>query len=113
MKKLYFLLPTVLVILAVYFLSRSISQDEIRIFVSQFGPYAPIIFILVTLPAYILAPLSGSPMLYAGYYIFGQKVILYSTIAAFISFAVNFWIARKWGRPIVEKLVGKLTPGDY
>ncbi|TSC88452.1 MAG: hypothetical protein G01um101416_120 [Microgenomates group bacterium Gr01-1014_16] len=95
------------IFLIFFAVSLSISQDTVRAFISQFGVLAPVIFILLSLTSYIIAPLSGMPALFAGHVLFGQNVIIYATIAAYISFFTNFWIARIWGRSLVAKLVGK------
>lgn len=98
---------TGLIFLIFFAVSLSISQDNIRTFISQFGVLAPVIFILLSLTSYIIAPLSGTPVLFAGHILFGQQVIIYATVASYISFITNFWITRIWGRSFVIKLVGK------
>jgi len=45
--------------------------------------------------------------MFVGYYAYGRNVIFLTTVAAYLSFYINFWIARKWGRPIIQRLVGK------
>jgi uncharacterized membrane protein YdjX (TVP38/TMEM64 family) len=55
---------------------------------------------------YIVAPLSSSPFVFAGFYAFGQDVVLYTFIASWISSAVNFWISRMVGREPIERLMG-------
>jgi|SRR3989344_6243854 len=107
MKKYLPYLLAGLVFLIFFAVSLSISQDNIRVFINQFGILAPLVIILLLLISYIIAPLSGMAVLFAGHTIIGQKVILYATIAAYISFITNFWIARIWGRSLVIKLVGK------
>ena len=99
-------LPTFTVIITLYILSRLIPQSEIERVITNAGPFAPLVFILVSLTSYIIAPLSGTPIAFVGFHLFGSKVVLYITISAFISFSTNFWIARKWGRPVVTKLAG-------
>jgi len=95
------------VFLLLYLISVSFPGEEIRIFINQTGIFAPIVFILILLITLIIAPFSGTPIMYAGYFAFGQKVVVLATIATWVSFIINFWIARKWGRKIVEKLIGR------
>lgn len=106
-KRLRVFLPTLLVILFLYVVSRSIPQEAAREFIKQAGAFGPLAYILFSFLTYVIAPLSGTPVMFAGYYAFGNKVVFYGTLAAYLSFFVNFLIARKYGRPIIERLVGK------
>jgi len=107
MRKIRPFIPTIVAILVIYFLSRSIPQETTREFINQAGAFGPLAFILFSFLTYVVAPLSGIPIMFAGYYAFGNKVVFYGTFAAYLSFFVNFLIARRYGRPLVEKLVGK------
>ena len=106
-KRIVPLLFIILISLFLYLVSRSFSEEEIITFVNNAGFFAPVVYILLTLLTLVIAPFSGTPVIFAGYYVFGQKVILYSVVATYISYVVNFWIARKWGRRIVRKFVGE------
>jgi len=97
----------VVISLFLYLLSRSFPEKEIISFVNNAGFFAPAVYILLTLLTLVIAPLSGTPIIFAGYYAFGQRVILYSVVASYFSYVINFWIARKWGRVIVRKFVGE------
>ncbi|MDP3888464.1 MAG: VTT domain-containing protein [bacterium] len=87
-------------------LGQIVPEETIRMFLIKAGIWAPIIYILLMLTTYVVAPLNATPLIFAGFYAFGQNVVIYSSIAAFISSITNFLIARKWGRSIVEKFVG-------
>ncbi|HLE49219.1 MAG TPA: VTT domain-containing protein [Patescibacteria group bacterium] len=106
-KSIIPILFIVVISLTLYLVSRRFSEDEIIVFVNNAGLLAPAVYILLVLLTMVIAPFSGTPIIFAGYYAFGQRVILYSTIAAWISFVINFWIARKWGRAMVIRLAGK------
>ena len=106
-KRIVPLLFIILISLLLYLVSRGFSEEEIITFVNNTGLFAPVVYILLTLLTLVIAPFSGTPIIFAGYYAFGQKVIVYSVIAAYISYVLNFWIARKWGRGIVKKFVGE------
>ncbi len=45
--------------------------------------------------------------MFAGFYAFRQQAIIYVSMATFLSFIINFYIARKWGRGLVQKFVGQ------
>ncbi len=93
--------------LFIYLVSVTFPEKVIRDFINDLGFMGPVVYVLLTLFSYIVAPLSATPVTYAGFYAFGANVIFLNTLATYISFVVNFWIARKWGRSIVKKLVGK------
>lgn len=92
---------------ALYLLGKQISQEQIQSFVENAGPWAPIVWILTHQLSYILAPISGYPFLIIGFYLFGKTTILYTFIVAIFGSTINFLIAKRWGRPIVKRFVGK------
>lgn len=111
---LLFLLITLISASLIYIQNR-IGLEKIRGIIIQAGPLAPMVFILLLLLTQILAPIQGTPIFFLGFVIFGKWTILYVYISAAISAATNFWIARKFGREIVVKLVGKegMTKVDH
>ncbi|CAN5161904.1 hypothetical protein BH11PAT1_BH11PAT1_6290 [soil metagenome] len=106
-KKYWSAYVTLGIVLFLIILSRYIPQETLRGIITQAGIFGPIIFIFLALLTYIIAPLSGTPMLLVGFYAFGPTVVIYLTIATIISSITNFLIARKWGRGFVEKFAGK------
>lgn len=85
---------------------NKIDSNEIINFVSKFGLFGPIVFIILLSINQIIAPLSGTPIYIAGYLAFGNIVILYNYFSYLLAAIVNFFISRKWGRKWVIKLVG-------
>lgn len=106
-KALILTLILILVSLLLYFLGKQISQDAITNFVRKTDPWSPVVYILTLQLTYILAPIGGPPFLIAGFYLFGETVIIYTYIAAVLGSTINFLIAKKWGRPLVTKFAGK------
>jgi uncharacterized membrane protein YdjX (TVP38/TMEM64 family) len=102
------LLLTILAFALIYAVGKSYPEENIKLILRNVGVFGPLVFIFLTLITYIIAPLSGSPLLFIGFYLFGQQVVVYSVIAAFISSIINFWISRYWGRSIAEKLTGRV-----
>lgn len=98
---------TLLIFAAIFLVSRSIPQENIRFFMAGLGILGPVVFVFLMMLTYIIAPVSASPLLFAGFYLFGRDVVIYSVAAAFISSIINFWIAKIWGRSPVEKFVGR------
>lgn len=101
------ILPTLIALLAIYLLGRIIPRESAIHLIDQAGPYGPIVFMLLTLSTFVLAPLSGSPLTLIGFYAFDRDVVIYTAIATYSSFFINFWIARRFGRPLVLKVVGE------
>ncbi len=105
-KSLPFLL-TIFFFLAIYLVSRNISQQAIRQLITQSGVLGPVVFVFFYWLTGLIAPISGTPFLFAGYFIFGSQVIFLVIIGSIIGFISNFWIARRFGRKIVRKFVSQ------
>ncbi len=97
----------VIVLLLIIVLRASFPEEYIQRALIEFGPIAPAVYVLLALFVNIFLPFLAPPVVYVGYYAFGRWVILYSSISSFLCFFSNFWIARCWGREIVQKLVGR------
>ena len=106
-----FYLISLMIIISIFFLLLMIPEAGIQKFVQSTGLFAPAVWILITLFVYIIAPLSGSPMLFAGYYLFGEVTIFYTIIVGLMGSVTNYYIARRWGRVIVKKFVGEANIG--
>ncbi len=96
-----------IIILGFYLISLTVPEDVIQNTIKDAGSYGIILFILFTWITYVFAPLGGTPFLFAGFYLYGQKVVVYTLIASIIASVTNFWIARVWGRKIVTNFTGK------
>lgn len=92
--------------LGMYYIGTRVPEATIREFIKNAGSSGVFILILLLWLTNVVAPLSGSPFLYAGFYMYGQTTVVYAFIAAIIASISNFWIAKIWGRSLVEKLAG-------
>lgn len=98
-----FVAVTILITLAV----EAVGADRLRAAVESAGPLAPLAYILVRALTYVVAPLSSGPLGFAAGVMFGLLPgVALTLIAEVIGGSANFWIARKLGRPVVERLVG-------
>lgn len=93
--------------IVIYFLGKAIPQETIQNFIADFGPWGPVIFIIVSLIPYVIAPINGIPSLIAGYYLFGPTTILYLYPAALLGFSINFLLSKKFGRPFLSRFMDK------
>jgi len=100
------ILITVSLVLVIYALGKSVPQEEIVLLVKNAGVFAPLIFMILLLATYVFAPLSGSPVQFAGFILFQENTVIFSTIAAIVASATNFLLARRWGRKVVVKIIG-------
>lgn len=105
-KTLLPLCLTIFLFALIYTIGSSIPENTIQEIVGNSGPFGVIILIFLIWLTYIFAPLGAAPFIYAGFYLYGPTVTIYSYIAAFIASITNFWIARLWGRTLVSRLVG-------
>jgi len=101
------ILSIILAFLIIILISSNVPEETIRSVMKEAGPWGVIILIFFLWITNVIAPLSGSPFLFAGFYLYGQMSVLYAFIAAVIASITNFWIARIWGRKVVEKLAGQ------
>lgn len=101
------LIPIILLVLFVCLLSLFIPKEALTLIVKRAGIFAPLVFIILNLLTFIFAPLSGTPVMAAGFYVFGSKVILLGFIVTILATITNFWISRLWGIGLVTKLAGK------
>lgn len=100
-------LAIIVVLLLIVFLRSVFPEEYVQDIIFKAGPLGPLVYILISIGVYIFAPFLAPPLVYVGFYAFSRNVVWYASIASFICFFTNFWIARLWGRSWVEKMVGK------
>ena len=84
------------------------NPEQIQNFVHGFGIFAPLIFILIVTLQVIFAPIPGQITGLAGGYLFGPFLgTIYGIIGLMIGSLVVFTLARKLGRPFVERVISK------
>lgn len=93
--------------LALYLIGTQFSKEEIDSYLKVAGPWGPVALTAFLVLANVVAPLSNSPFVFAGFYAYGRWVIPLTLLAGLISSVTNFFIARYLGRKIVVKLVGE------
>jgi len=107
--------PIALLILGYIFPSSFFgSQEAIRDFVSQFGVFAPLVFIMLQILQVIITPFSHYAVSIAGGFIFGTwQGFIYNWIGRVIGTAIAFYLARIFGRKIIKHVVKKETIQKY
>jgi len=84
------------------------NPEKFTTWLSQFGPFVLVIYILIQSLSVIIAPIGGffiQVALIALFPTWIAFIILYLTVTPL--YTINFFIARKYGRPIVKHIIGK------
>jgi uncharacterized membrane protein YdjX (TVP38/TMEM64 family) len=99
------------VLIAMYVLARQYlpflrTPERFREWLLSFGPWAPVVFIVVQAAQVVVAPIPGQVVGVASGYVFGVWYgTLYSMIGTVIGTTIVFVLARRYGRPYVERFV--------
>ena len=84
-----------------------LQSYEVQNFINQTGIFAPLVFSVLYLATLVFAPITGFPFWITSVGLFGiLKTVIMVYFLSIIGAVVNFYIARKLGRPILLKLVG-------
>lgn len=112
-KKRIFWLATIVIIifLLIYFFQKQTFQlniEELKEFIRSFGILGPLVFILMVIISMVLSPLTSFPFWLASLSLYGFWLTWACVlIANNLGSVINFWIARRWGRSLVVRFVGK------
>ncbi|MDO8452795.1 MAG: VTT domain-containing protein [bacterium] len=100
-------LLTALVFFILYLIGSKFSEEEINVYLDNVGPWGPVVILLLLIVVNIVAPLSNSPIVFAGFYAYGRWIIPLTLLAGLITSITNFYIGRYLGRSIVVRLIGE------
>ncbi len=108
-KILYLVLALLLLTVGAYFASVLTKNLQVKEFTQNLGVWGYLFLLLGITIGGIIVPISCLPFLLAGLslYNFWLIFILYYLGNTIIAPVVDYWIARKFGRPAVIKLAGK------
>lgn len=85
-----------------------LDRDRVLAWLSGFGVWAPLVFILASFVQVVIAPIPGQFIGVAGGYLFGVWAgLLYGLIGTTLGAGVNMWLGRRFGRPLVARLAGE------
>jgi uncharacterized membrane protein YdjX (TVP38/TMEM64 family) len=109
------IIPIIVLVLGYIFPVQFFSnQESIRQFVSQFGIFAPLVFIILQALQVIITPISHYTVSIAGGFIFGLwPGFFYNFIGRVIGTAIAFYLGRILGRKIIKHLVKPETIKKY
>jgi len=87
---------------------NAIGKENLQQMIEDAGIFAPLLYIFIKAITYIFAPLTSGPIQAAAGTLFGsiELGVLYTLIGEVIGGSISFWIARRFGRPVVLRFVG-------
>jgi uncharacterized membrane protein YdjX (TVP38/TMEM64 family) len=84
------------------------SKQDVRTFLRDFGPYTPLVFVLLQALQVVMAPIPGEATGFLGGFLFGTGLgFLYSTIGLTLGSMLAFGLGRWLGLPVVRRLVSQ------
>lgn len=84
------------------------NQEQITQWLADFGPFVLIVYFILQAFTVIVAPIGGLVLMVAMILLYGpETAVLLSYLATTPIFLVNFLLARKYGRPLVVKVIGR------
>lgn len=104
---LEFSLIVLLIAAAIWFVNR-VGIDQIRTNVAQFGIWAPFMILFLRLTSIVVPTLPGTAYAILSGALFGfVQGLIVIVVADFLACTTNFFIARRYGRGVVQRLVGE------
>jgi uncharacterized membrane protein YdjX (TVP38/TMEM64 family) len=97
----------ILMIISVLFIDY-IDVEFVREYAKSFGIFSPLFFMVGMVLAVVIAPVPSLPFDLAAGALFGGFLGgIYTVIGAVIGAVISFWITRRYGKKVVERLFGK------
>jgi len=98
----------IIILVFIYFDSLFPSTEKVEEWTARLGAYGPLVIIGIIISETVIAPIPGTlvPIVVGALYGIWPG-ILYAWVGNMIGSMIAFWIARKFGRPIVKKIVSK------
>jgi len=84
------------------------TREQVTAWVDQMGAWGPLAIILLELTQALLAPIPGQAIEAVSGYLFGPWLgVLFPLIGMALGSFLLFLLARRWGRPLLIKLIGR------
>jgi uncharacterized membrane protein YdjX (TVP38/TMEM64 family) len=107
-RELLVFLVLIIFIFGTVYTFQSFGVDKIEQYIAGAGLWGPLFFILIHASTIVVAPFEGSFLMITSGVLFGYwPGVAYTIIAGFIGSSINFWLSRRFGSKIVQKLIGK------
>ncbi len=87
---------------------RFSDQEQIRTWIEGLGVWGPLVIVLLTIIQALIAPIPGQAIQIVSGYLYGPWLgTLYAVIGITIGSFITFSLARRFGRPLVVRLLGQ------
>jgi uncharacterized membrane protein YdjX (TVP38/TMEM64 family) len=87
---------------------------HVRDWILSFGTFSAVVYFLIVITQVIVSPIPAGPVTFAGAVIFGvPQGLALSMAGSVVGSALVFAAARRWGQPLVMRLVGEETFYKY
>lgn len=84
------------------------QTEDIKAVIQEAGIWGALVFSLSYLLTIVIAPLPGFPIYVAGIGIYGLlKSLILCYLLLMLGAGINFFIAKRFGRPLMRRLIGK------
>ena len=109
------IIPIFLIALGYLYPSSFFSnQDKLRQFITSYGAFAPLVFVLINILQVVITPISHYVVGFLGGFIFGTwQGFLYNWIGRVVGSLIAFYLGRKFGRKILKHVVKDETIQKY
>lgn len=88
-------------------MSLLMNRDQLVASVRSWGVFAPLLYIILQVVQTVVAPIPGQVVGSVGGFLFGVWGILWTSIGTLIGCYIVFRLARRFGRPLLEKIFKK------
>ncbi len=90
------------------------SLDTLQAYIESTGVWAPLAFLVLQVLQILMAFIPGGMLLTGGVVIFGPwEGLRYNCLGTALGSCLNFWLAKRWGQPLVHQLVEERTREKY
>lgn len=112
LKLLLKILGFLLVLGILFFLFRDllskIPPEQIKEFLKTTGIWGILVYIFIVLSCTVFSPLTSTFLWPVALMVYGFPAApIYTVLGSVSGAVVNFWIARKFGRPVIKKLISR------
>ena len=103
------LIPLILTLSISYYFQYKVlaNQEQFTLWLANFGPFIIVIYLILQALTIVIATIGGFFLVVAMMALIGpEKAMILGYFATTPVYLLNFWLARKYGRPFVKRMLG-------